>query len=333
MGKVKDINVIPNLRSILSKEGFPQVNVWYRGAYLKVGNKWGKALDIKDNSGSSFARKRLCVLTKQPDTILENFKESNYISDDDSVQGDINQPEGLILEDDSDVAEVSETVPSLSHPPGFTPLSSDVRKDENLVEDAAASFIAIYGTWLPNNAKILFVAVYAPQLPSCKRALWEYISILIGHWKGEAIVMGDFNEVRSINERLGSVSDYYHSWFTLDGFDEMVEQAWLSFSFSDSNGMIRFKKKLQGLKAIIRQWVKEKKLQQSKVKNSLKKDLQDIDKGLDCGISSDSILLKRLDLLRQLHDINHMEAKESAQRSKIKWAIEGDENSKFFHGI
>ncbi|GKC73445.1 hypothetical protein Tco_1119328, partial [Tanacetum coccineum] len=103
----------------------------------------------------------------------------------------------------------------------------------------------------------------------------------------------------------------------------MVEQAWLSFSFSDSNGMIRFKKKLQGLKAIIRQWVKEKKLQQSKVKNSLKKDLQDIDKGLDCGISSDSILLKRLELLRQLHDINHMEAKESAQRSKIKWAIEG----------
>ncbi|GKC33128.1 RNA-directed DNA polymerase, eukaryota [Tanacetum coccineum] len=617
MGKVKDIDVIPNLRSILSKEGFPQVNisylggfwvmiemdnvtsktslldhvgvnswfhslkeawhdfvsddrvvwvdiegiplhVWSRETYLKVGNKWGKALDIEDNSGSSFARKRLCVLTKQPDTILENFKvtfkgkvykarakelftwdpiivepkESNYISDDDSVQGDINQPEGLILEDDSDVAEVSETVfgdnsashqvpcgkttkdhsedpfgiydllnkrvpdgfrdvsPSLSHPPGFTPLSSDVRKDENLVEDAAAkvadkessisfnakvmnvnqeipvssnegadsfhpksihsggsilglmedmirvgnsmgykmegcmkdieciigsqgdaedyatvsdNFIAIYGTWLPNNAKILFVAIYAPRSPFCKRTLWEYISILIGRWKGEAIVMGDFNEVRSINERLGSVfnessarsfdhfisssglvdvnlegylftwahssaskmskldrflvtegilllypslsalcldrhlSDhrpillyevptdfgptpfrFYHSWFILDGFDEMVEQAWLSFSFSDSNGMIRFKKKLQGLKAIIRQWVKEKKLQQSKVKNSLKKDLQDIDKGLDCGISSDSILLKRLELLRQLHDINHMEAKESAQRSKIK---------------
>ncbi|GJV00563.1 RNA-directed DNA polymerase, eukaryota [Tanacetum coccineum] len=195
MGKVKDINVIPNLRSILSKEGFPHVNisylggfwmmiemdnvtsktslldhvgvnswfhslkeawhdfvsddrvvwvdiegiplhVWSRETYLKVGNKWGKALDIEDNSGLSFARKRLCVLTKQPDTILENFKvtfkgkvykarakelftwdpiivepkESNYISDDDSVQGDINQPEGLILEDDSDVAEVSKTV-------------------------------------------------------------------------------------------------------------------------------------------------------------------------------------------------------------------------------
>ncbi|GJZ98807.1 RNA-directed DNA polymerase, eukaryota [Tanacetum coccineum] len=293
--------------------------------------------------------------------------------------------------------------------------ASIFKKDYATVSD---NFIAIYGTWLPNNAKILFVAVYAPQSPSCKRTLWEYISILIGRWKGEAIVMGDFNEVRSINERLGSVfnessaryfdhfisssglvdvnlegysftwahssaskmskldrflvtegilllypslsalcldrhlSDhrpillhevptdfgptpfrFYHSWFTLDGFDEMVEQAWLSFSFSDSNGMIRFKKKLQGLKAIIRQWVKEKKLQQSKVKNSLKKDLQDIDKGLDCGISSDSILLKRLELLRQLHDINHMEAKESAQRSKIKWAIEGDENSKFFHGI
>nr|GEU86016.1 RNA-directed DNA polymerase, eukaryota [Tanacetum cinerariifolium] len=33
----------------------------------------------------------------------------------------------------------------------------------------------------------------------------------------------------------------------------------------------------------------------------------------------------------QLHDINQMEARDYVQKSKIKRAIEGDENSKFFH--
>ncbi|GJU13270.1 RNA-directed DNA polymerase, eukaryota [Tanacetum coccineum] len=214
--------------------------------------------------------------------------------------------------------------------------ASVFKKDYATISD---NFVAIYGTWLPCNAKVLIVNIYALQQPSCKRILWEYILNLLGRWNGEAIVMGDFNEVRSKDERLGSVfnhfsarhfdhfitssglvdvnlegysftwlhpsaskmskldrflvtegilllypsitalcldrhlSDhrpillrevntdfgptpfrFYHSWFSLDGFDDMVEQAWLSFSHSDSNGMIRFKKKLQDLKLIIRRW-------------------------------------------------------------------------------
>nr|GFB98698.1 RNA-directed DNA polymerase, eukaryota [Tanacetum cinerariifolium] len=82
----------------------------------------------------------------------------------------------------------------------------------------------------------------------------------------------------------------------------MVEQAWNSFSHSDYNGLIRFKKKLQ-------------------------------DKNLDTRNVSDEILLKRMELTRQLHDINQMEARDYVLKLKIKWAIEGDENSKFFHDV
>nr|GEW42236.1 putative reverse transcriptase domain-containing protein [Tanacetum cinerariifolium] len=107
MGRVKDINSIANLRTLFTKEGFPSVKLSYLGGLwamveldhmdtklnlLKhVGVKsWFHSLqeacpdfisderivwvDIEDNFGSSFARKRLCVRTKQPDSILEKFK-------------------------------------------------------------------------------------------------------------------------------------------------------------------------------------------------------------------------------------------------------------------
>ncbi|GJY01398.1 RNA-directed DNA polymerase, eukaryota [Tanacetum coccineum] len=280
------------------------------------------------------------------------------------------------------------------------------------------NFIALYGTWLSNNAKVLIVVVYAPQPSVSKRSLWEYISGLISRWNGEVIVMGDFNEVRSEDERSGTLfnpssarvfnnfisssglveikmegysftwshpsatkmskldrflvsegitmafpsltsvcldrhlsdhrpillkeihSDFgpcpfriYHSWFTREGFDDMVAQAWNSFSHSDSNKLIRFKKKLQALKAIIRGWIKDQHTSLTVSKHNIMEELATIDKTLDSGTVSDEILLKRMELTCNLNAIKLSESKDFAQKAKVKWAIEGDENSKFFHGL
>lgn len=48
------------------------------------------------------------------------------------------------------------------------------------------------------------VVVYAPQEANKKRKLWKEISNLLSSYDILSIVLGDFNEVRSGNERLGS---------------------------------------------------------------------------------------------------------------------------------
>ncbi|GJS41041.1 hypothetical protein Tco_0566084 [Tanacetum coccineum] len=103
----------------------------------------------------------------------------------------------------------------------------------------------------------------------------------------------------------------------MEGFDSMVEHAWLSFSHSDSNAMVRFKKKLQDLKSIIRLWVKDKKFYLHNAKNSLQNDLISIDKDLERENVSDDILLNRMELNRRLQDIKLLEVKDLVPKSKI----------------
>nr|GFA78975.1 RNA-directed DNA polymerase, eukaryota [Tanacetum cinerariifolium] len=64
----------------------------------------------------------------------------------------------------------------------------------------------------------------------------------------------------------------------------------------------------------------------------LKVKLSDIDKLLDQGNVSNDILFSRMDTLKQLQEVKSSESRDFMQKAKIRWAIEGDENSKFFHG-
>nr|GEY85242.1 RNA-directed DNA polymerase, eukaryota [Tanacetum cinerariifolium] len=45
----------------------------------------------------------------------------------------------------------------------------------------------------------------------------------------------------------------------------------------------------------------------------------------------DELLANRLDLYHKLHELNQLDLKGAAQKAKVKWAIERDENSNFFH--
>nr|GEY58757.1 RNA-directed DNA polymerase, eukaryota [Tanacetum cinerariifolium] len=250
-------------------EGVP-MNAWTRETFSRIGNKWGVTLDLEENADNSFGL-----------TLMEFLKPN------------------LVLEHLRCLVILVEPNPSLSHPPGFTPENL-----ENRVEHGTD-----FGATSGLNAQAYL-----------KRVIWEYISVLIGRWNGEVIIMGDFNEVRSTDERRGSMFyplmarcfnnfisssglvdiklegfsftwshpsasklsinlaknhslpylvlfpsisalcldrhlsnhrpillhevhtdfgpipfGFYHSWFSFEGFDDMVEHTWNSFSLTDYN--------------------------------------------------------------------------------------------------
>nr|GFA86872.1 RNA-directed DNA polymerase, eukaryota [Tanacetum cinerariifolium] len=126
---------------------------------------------------------------------------------------------------------------------------------------------------------------------------------------------------------------FFHSWFQTEGFDKLVEDTWMHMDITDSNGTILLKKKLQSFKIIIREWTINAKKCSYKKKSSIQSKLFDIDKIIEQDGSNEVILNDRSILLKELHDIISLDLEEMAQKAKVRWAIEGDENSKYFYGI
>ncbi|GJX16609.1 RNA-directed DNA polymerase, eukaryota [Tanacetum coccineum] len=87
-------------------EGIP-LYAWSRKTFAKIGNKWGDVMNIEDSCESSFGRKRLCILTKHPVSILESFKII--------VKGEEGELNG---NEDDEVAEtifIDNSSPSMNH--------------------------------------------------------------------------------------------------------------------------------------------------------------------------------------------------------------------------
>nr|GEY70475.1 RNA-directed DNA polymerase, eukaryota [Tanacetum cinerariifolium] len=259
-------------------------------------------------------------------------------------------------------------------------------KDSVTISD---SFIIVRGKWRLTGQNCMLIAVYAPHDTRDKHLLWDNLQREIGRWKGEVVIMGDFNEVRFKSDRFGStfnahganifnsfimnsglvelnlggspftwchksaskmskldrflvsenlmntcpnihtitleryLSDHrpillreayfdygptpfklFHYWFELEGFGKVVEDAWRDYPGVESNEMRYFMGKLKYRK---NKWNKMSRSETLKVKLQCKSDLEAIDDYIDNG--------------------------NGAQKVKIKWAVEGDENYSFFHGI
>ncbi|XP_071726777.1 uncharacterized protein [Rutidosis leptorrhynchoides] len=138
--------------------------------------------------------------------------------------------------------------------------------------------------------------------------------------------MSHLDHILTTNDYGPLLSKFFNSWLLNEEFDGVVRQGW-------SKDEELFFDKLKALKLKINTWAIERRRVANENKNLITGKIKEIDDKIDEMVVDENDLLERKDLCAQLDYIKKLEDMDMIQKSRIKWDVEGDENSKFFQAL
>ncbi|XP_071740822.1 uncharacterized protein [Rutidosis leptorrhynchoides] len=151
--------------------------------------------------------------------------------------------------------------------------------------------------------------------------------------KGSVLARGhsDHSPILLFQDKVDFGPTYFkifESWFTRQDFDSTVRKAW---DIVNLNKELDIVAKFRLMKGHLKRWISSSKSNEDARYKEIVNKINDIDISIDVGIVGDDLINERNNLVVERDDLSKLEDIDSFQKSSIKWDIEGDENSKFFH--
>nr|GEY64757.1 RNA-directed DNA polymerase, eukaryota, reverse transcriptase zinc-binding domain protein [Tanacetum cinerariifolium] len=127
---------------------------------------------------------------------------------------------------------------------------------------------------------------------------------------------------------------FYNSWLLDKSLHLTIADFWDNFSpINQANPIVSFKNKMKALKVVIKEWNLKRKDSLTREKEELSKKIMDFDANISSRSSNFIIDSQRALWIDRLRDIELKENTDASQKAKIRWDIEADENSNFFHAM
>ncbi|GJV05968.1 RNA-directed DNA polymerase, eukaryota, reverse transcriptase zinc-binding domain protein [Tanacetum coccineum] len=281
---------------------------------FEVEDKWGKLLDVDDQDETCFHSKRLCVYTKSGKSIREDFKVIHRVvgqkvgdtddhCDEERVPDSIFENEDLVKSyvEGGSMIGLLEKVVKVGQVMGFK-MEGCISNMEEIIGSQGVEE-AIQETKMEKIDEF------------CVKQCWG--NLVFDYAYSEAVGnSGESKEKQSLWDFLHhEIGKWNGDVIIMGDFNESDE---VNFELSNYKYSV---------------WNKNNMGLLGNEQTLLKKKLEDIDLNIDSGLGNDDLINSRLETIHQLQKLDSLESMERAQKVKIKWAVEGDENTGFFHEI
>uniref|UniRef100_A0A251TXQ6 Putative RNA-directed DNA polymerase, eukaryota, Reverse transcriptase zinc-binding domain protein n=1 Tax=Helianthus annuus TaxID=4232 RepID=A0A251TXQ6_HELAN len=124
----------------------------------------------------------------------------------------------------------------------------------------------------------------------------------------------------------------FNSWLELPGLMEYVEQICSGFAF-DGPADLRLSIKLKWLKFKIKDWVKNFKATRDGLYVDKVAQLEKLEEIAEERSLMPHELETRAKLKSFISEVDRLKFMDLQQKSRVRWAVEGDENTAYFHGV
>ncbi|GJU46606.1 RNA-directed DNA polymerase, eukaryota [Tanacetum coccineum] len=371
-------------------EGVPSV-AWTNKTFTKFIKRWGELLCVEDPDDNNLWRKRLCVVTKSEDFIMESFKiiikgkmsviivrkiigwnpkfveensksssdekSEDSLSDNDicsSVQGkgneeseinkDLDNNIGITREEESDDPfGIYNLLNHKDKSKSGEPLevsNKPMQERSNMEKEQQSEGAMSSGKGVRGSDKDSSLSRgECLRISSSAKKIDEFVKIgqAMGFAMDGCLSLGPKAKKQWVKELCSQnkVSFLLLQVTKMEVIDEMVVRSvWgnMDFEFSFSPSVVYapqelFEKRMHWnyLQGVLNRWHGEV-IVMGYVNEA-------IDKQIDKNGGQIDLLNARRDLWKNLRDLETLREKDLVQRAKVKWAIKGDENSKYFHGI